>query len=52
MTDPSLIARQAILKAMLPIAAFDGWTAKACVRLFQRRIYLKAQMISIFPKGR
>lgn len=29
MTDPSYTARLAILKAMLPIAAFDGWTAQS-----------------------
>ena len=29
MTDPSYTARLAILKSMLPIAAFDGWTAKS-----------------------
>ena len=29
MSDPSFIARRKILQALLPIAAFEGWTAKS-----------------------
>ena len=51
MTDPSLIARQAILKAMLPIAAFDGWTAKSLREAVSKTDLPQGSDDLYFPEG-
>ena len=51
MTDPSDIARQAILKAMLPIAAFDGWTGKSLREAVAQTDLPKGSDLLYFPEG-
>ena len=51
MTDPSDIARQAILKAMLPIAAFDGWTGKSLREAVAKTDLPKGSDLLYFPEG-
>jgi len=51
MTDPSLIARQAILKAILPIAAFDGWTVKSLREAVSQTDLPKGADDLYFPEG-
>ena len=51
MTDPSYTARLAILKAMLPIAAFDGWTAKSLKDAVGKTDLPKGAADLYFPEG-
>ncbi len=51
MTDPSYSARQAILKAILPIVAFDGWTAKSLTDAVAQTELPKGAGELYFPEG-
>ena len=51
MTDRSLIARQAILEAMLPLAAFDGWTTKSLRDAVANTDLPKGSDALYFPDG-
>ena len=51
MTDPSDMARQAILAAMLPIAAFEGWTAKSMREAVAQTDLPKGSDDLYFPEG-
>ncbi len=51
MTDRSLIARQAILKAMLPLTAFDGWTTKSLRDAVANTDLPKGSDALYFPDG-
>ena len=51
MTDPSHDARQAILNAMLPIAAFEGWTAKSLRDAVEQTDLPKGSDLLYFPEG-
>jgi len=51
MTDPSYSARQAILKAILPLAAFEGWTAKSLADAVAQTDLPKGSGELYFPEG-
>lgn len=51
MTDPSHTSRLAILKAMLPIAAFEGWTAKSLREAVANTDLPKGAADLYFPEG-
>jgi len=50
-TDLSLLARQVILKAILPIAAFDGWTSKSLRQAVSKTDLPKGSDELYFPEG-
>ncbi len=51
MSDPSFIARRNILRAMLPIAAFDGWTTKSLRAAVKATDLPKGAGALYFPEG-
>ena len=51
MSDPSFIARRKILRAMLPIAAFEGWTARSLREAVKAADLPQGAGALYFPEG-